>query len=543
MRKLFAFTLALMLSSTFVHAQKAFGFGNKILMQHGVVSPFCVYSKGKTYMIICPAKNTNANGSTESYIDEYDNKATKISSKKVKLLNEANKPHTLHKVIKAQDKLFMINSYYEKADKKLSIYGGYLSVEDGEPDGGMGRELVGIETKKPDEFVGVVHSYSPDSTKVAFFIYRLYMLAKEEKIDVHVCVLDALANTTDQTRIIEIPIPKGNNVRLSPTVGNDGSVFVLACFGKMNAQKKVDQVFKMFYKDNADLTVSADMPMSNMKTISHFVAQVMPNNFVLVNGYYSGKSNLDAVDGVFSYFFDPSKGEFPTTEVFDLVNEVMPVIKGSPNKDPKDRTVHTFATSRIFFDNTGGYYLVSYQFKNPADALKYNNLSDKFEYKLPYETHMRNVMISRFDAAGKMEWQKAYTAATMHSGKFIQSVYIMTGNGTDAKFYLIDAEGIVKSSKGSLGDPDNYPNPTLYWPTSETTFVNIGHSPSMAGGFYINTLDMWAAEKKGKVEVEKKKKEVVEKKKLEEKKVEENKEEKKEKVPVPEKKVEKKKTN
>ncbi len=505
MRKLFAFTLTIIVSTTFVHAQKAFGFGNKITMEHGMVSPFCVYSKGKTYMIICPAKNTNENGSTESYIDEYDHKATKISSKKVKLLNESNKPHTLHKVVKSQDKLFMINSYYDKTDKKLAIYGGYLSVEDGEPDGGMGRELVGFETKKPEEFVGVVHTYSPDSTKVAFFMYRLYLQGKEEKMDVHVCVLDALANTTDQPRILEIPVPKNNNLRLSPTVGNDGSIFVLACFGSLSAQKKVQQSFKMFSKDNSDQTQSADMQLNSMKTISHFNAQVMPNNFVLVTGYYSSKPNLDVVDGVFSYFFDPAKSEFTTAEVFDLVNEVLPVVKGNP-KDPKDKTVHTFATSRVFFDNTGGYYLVSYQYKDPSDALKYNSLSKKFEYKLSYETYMRNVMVSRFDAEGKMEWQKAYAATTMHSGKFIQSLYLMTGVGTDARFYIIGADGVVKSSKGSLGDPDNYPNPMLYWPTGETTFVNIGHSPSMSGGFYINTLDMWAAEKKGKVEVEKKKK-------------------------------------
>ncbi len=541
MRKLLAFTLALILSNTFVQAQKAFGFGNKILMQHGVVTPFCVYSKGKTYMIICPAHNNNDNGSTESYIDEYDNKATKVSSKKVKLLNEANKPHTLHKVVKAQDKLFMINSFYDKADKKLSIYGGYLSVEDGEPDGGMGRELVGIETKNASEFVGVANAYSPDSTKVAFFMYRLYMQGKEEKLEAHVCVLDALANTTDQTRVIEIPIPKKNNVRLAPTVANDGSIYVLAGFSTINAQKKVQQAFKMFSKDNSGQTQSVDFPMNEMKTISHFIAQAMPNNIIAVNGYFSGKSNLDAVDGVFSYFYDPEKNEFTTTETSELVNEVMPVVKGNP-KDPKDRTVHTFASSRMFFDNEGGYYMVSYQYKESADALKYNAISNVFEYKLPYQTRMKNVLVSRFDASGKMEWQKAYKAETMHSGKFIQSVYIMTGNGTDAKFYIIGSDGVVKWSKGSLGDPDNYPNPTLYWPTGETTFVNIGHSPSMAGGFYINTLDMWAAEKKGKVEVEKKKKEEkkVTEKKGEEKKVEPKKDEK---VPAPEKKIEKKKAN
>ena len=79
MRKIAAFIIALAVGTTFVQAQKAFGFGNKIIMAHGVVSPFCMYSKGKTYMIICPAKYTNENGSTESYIDEYDGKATKVS--------------------------------------------------------------------------------------------------------------------------------------------------------------------------------------------------------------------------------------------------------------------------------------------------------------------------------------------------------------------------------------------------------------------------------------------------------------------------------
>lgn len=504
MRKTVVFIVILLTSQSWALAQKTFGAGNKINMEHGMITPYCMYSKGKTYVIICPAKNSNEVGSTENYIDEFDGKATKVSSKKIKLLNEANKAHTLHKVIKLQEKIFMINSYYEKNDKKLSIYGGYLTFEDGEPEGGLGREIVGIETKKPDELVGIDHCYSPDSTKIAFFIYRLYMAAKDEKMEVHICVLDALANTMDQTRMMEIAIPKGNNLRLSPAVSNEGSVYVLAGFASLNAKKQAQQSFKMYYKDNSDQTQSVDMPMNSMKTISHFSSHAMPNNLILINGYYSSKSDLDAVDGVFGYVFNSSKGEFTTTQTAELNNEALPIVKGNP-KDPKDKTVHTFATSRVFFD-PNGYFLVSYQYKEVEDGEKYNSVSKKFEYKLSYQTLLRNVLVTRFNSDGAMEWQKAFSGSTMHSGKFIHSLYLMVANAQDAKFYIIGADGVVKSSKGNLGDPDNYPNPQLYWPSGETTFVNIGHSPTLAGGFYINTLDMWAAEKKGKVEVEKKKK-------------------------------------
>ncbi len=493
------FAICLLAFATQTQAQKPFGTGVKTKKGGAAIDQTdLVWGKGKKTFLLCPTKPLNAKGYGERSLHVFDAKGKKELSKKVALVNESNKPHQIEKLFLYGGKPVCIHSFYDKAEKKYSLYQTYIG-DDGDPEG-LGKEILGIETKNPEDIAGIELAFSSDSSKTLVCVSVGKIEAKKEKFTLHCVLLNSEDMGLDHDYPFEIELFAKGNVRAKGAVSNQGTVYAVSeTFVKDGTQIK--QKMTLHFRDNEETIQAKEFPAGEYRYITDWHVKLNHKEMLIIGGYCTDKKNYDVITGQFVNVFDPGTGEFASSTLSDMSDDA----KGELVQDQADKKIKDLmkpCMTTMYIDHADNIIFVSHLFEAEGTAKKLNE--GKY-FRSLVGAPFKNCLVTMFAPDGEAKWQKAMLSKIQYNTYSNGKVFILCGDGKkEFKVCTAEPNVTIKATKASSPtDPENILKSNLFFNGGDNRVFIIGVS---SGNFFINYSDLGKSEAKGKVEKEKKKK-------------------------------------
>lgn len=486
-----------------LNAQKVFTMGtNKMKLEVAANQAELMYTKDKKTYLICPENPVSGSKRGKRCLMIFDNKGKKEAVKNIVIDNDAKKLHDIEKVMFINSKVFCIHSFYDKTEKKYSLYQTTLAETDGQPES-LGREVLSLETKNPEVIQGIDVVFSNDSSKIMVMVYENASSSKNLKLNLHCLVFNKEDFSFDRDNIFNIEMASKGLIRAKATISNQSTIYVMA-ESRVKKSNTWSQTLSLYYRDNEDAQQSVEFGKGDMKNISIFDLRFDRKENLVLAGMFSNKANLDFISGGFVYIFDVAKNEFKETTVFDNDDDLSGLIRKV--QDPSNaKDLIRPAKFNLYIDQANNYFLVGQQyddFKEYADELKSEVFVNPDARSL-----YTNIMVNCANSSGKILWHKGFTGKVLFNIWDNNRLNILSQEERELRLMSLAPDKSVKFSKGAAPtEPDHKLDTRCMLYIGDGRIGAIGHAMTGSGGFYLDYFDLTSIDVKGKPEVEKKKK-------------------------------------
>lgn len=493
----------LFLSTLKISAQKVFVMGNtKMKMEAAADQAETIWTKDKKTYILCPEHHMSGQKRGKRSLFVFDSKGKKETVKNVQIDNDAKKMHDIEKVMQINSKLFCLHSYYDKAEKKYSLFQTTLAEVDGQAEG-LGREILTIETKDANAVEGIDIVFSNDSSKFIVMAYENASVAKTQKLILHCMIFSKDEFSFERDVPFSIDMAGKGVIRAKAAVSNQSTVYVMADTRAKKGMAWTQNVY-LYSRDNQDLQETIAFEKGDMKNISIFDCKFDRNENLVVAGLFSNKANIDNTSGGFVYVYDATNSNFKITSVFDNDDDLSGQIrKVQPLEFAKDMLRP--AKFNLYIDHNNNYFLTGQQYEDPKDYA--NELKGEVYPQIDLNSTYTSLYITCANSKGEVLWHKGFTGKLIYTIWEFNRLNIITQEEREIRLMALSPDKQIRFSKGAApSEPDHKLDARNMCYIGNGRIGAIGHAMNGGGGFFLDFFDLTSIDVKGKIEVVKKKK-------------------------------------
>ncbi|MBI3235315.1 MAG: hypothetical protein HYZ42_14985 [Bacteroidetes bacterium] len=498
---LFVFAIVIALNT---NAQKVFVMGNqKMKFEAAANQAELMWAKDKKVYIICPTNPASGNKKGKRSIFIFDNKGKKEAVKSISIDNDAKKPHEIEKVLLINSKIFCLHSFYDKTEKKYSLFQTTLAETDGQPES-LGREILTVESKNADPVEGIDVVFSNDSSKVMVLAYENASQGKNQKLNLHCLVINKDDFSFDRDITFNIDMNNKGIIRAKAAISNQGSVYVMGETRYKNKAGSYTQDVNIYSRDNSDNQQSIAFSKEDMKLISIFDLKLDRNENLVIAGLFSNKGNVDLTSGGFLYILDVAKNEYIVTSIFDNDDDLSGIIRKA--QDPAyAKDMLRPAIFHLYIDQANNYFLFGQQYEDPKDYAA--ELKGEVYYQPDIRSEYSNIYVICANKKGEAIWHKGFVGQIMYSVWDFNRLNIIVQEDREIRLMSLSPDKVIKFSKcAAPTEPDHKIDARCMCYMGDGKIGVIGHSKTGSGGFYLDFFDLATIDVKGKVDSDKKKK-------------------------------------
>lgn len=504
MKKSILFLVVLVLGAYGSKGQKVFQMGTqKQKMEAAANQAELIWVKDKKTYILCPEKPISGIRKGKRCLLVFDQKGKREDLKKVSIENDSKKLHEIEKVAWINSKVLCFHSFYDKSEKKYTLYQTTLAESDGQPEG-LGRDVLTLETKNPDVIEGMELVFSNDSSKMMLLVYENASGSKNQKLILHCLIFNKEDFSFERDMPFTLDMNAKGFIRAKAAISNQSTVYVVGGLYSKKAGDLWNVNMNIYFRDNEDNQQSIEMPKNDMKLPNIFDCKFDRKERLVMAGTYTNKPNIESQSGTFLYILDIAKNEFLATGIFDNDDDMADVLK---KQQPKEFTKYILRPAKfdLYVDQGNNYFLVGQQYKDPKD---YNaELKQTFLVKPDLRTEYHSVFVALGNYKGELVWQKGITGQIMYTLWDMNRINIIDQEDREIRLETIGLDKKIKYTKGAAPtEPDHKIDARCICPVGDGKVAAIGHALAGSSGFYLDYFDFTTIDVKGKIEVIKKKK-------------------------------------
>lgn len=463
---------------------------------------FATLFKEKKLVIVYPKKAPVNGKSAENFIDVWDHKINKVSSKKLDVTPDEKAMDFVEKGFVFNEKIYLLFSKFNKKEKSYSI--NYIVVDDkGEVE--EPKELMVMECTNVAEMQPVSYHFSEDHGKLLLCVRQGKKKGKSLDWLNHFVILNTEDWSVEKKETYTFGTSKDQKLRSWCAISSEGR-YAFIMTETSEKEGKVSQKIQMVHKEiSGDNFEAAEMPNEGFRSLSNAVLSFINKDSILVSGFYSDKG-IDDANGMIYYIFDAVGNTFPTTEVIELPGNAKKELKHfDPKKNKSKSTVIRIGKSQIIYVSDTCFLLTGLQSDEATIALEQ---SGKVAFHLDEDAYVKkNVIFSLIGYDGTLYWSKVIQSNGSYIDTFGNEAMAVVLYNEENKLYRVGLSGDLNMTK--LGKP----KPEAVWSinsitrTSPTQFTAIGYkAPKGFDPIFVNLVDLTIALRKSKVEVPKKEK-------------------------------------
>ena len=355
------------------------------------------------------------------------------------------KDFSYERTVEYHGRYYVFYTLYDKKAKVQQLYSREIDFKKG-AFVDLGKKILEV----PKDFLGFTYNTSFDESKM-LIQYRLKPEKRNDDVSYDIIGLNVLdANlSTVWGKEVTMPYTEKKMNNLDYSIDKDGNVYMLATVyddNTTNEKKKGADKANYHIELLKIQAKTANLKITSVKVDTKFISSIWlfdsPKGYMTCSGFYDNGSNRDAVDGIFFFKINPNN------EVYDIRSFEIPLAivnqyiseraqRKNAKAEAKDEAqLANLELKKIITEEDGSLLIIGQREWTETRTMTTTNANGGTTTRTYYIYHFDDMLISKLDPAGKLEWMKKIPKRQSSSSYALTAYKYMKTDKSYAFFFL-----------------------------------------------------------------------------------------------------------